>query len=79
MNPDKLVCPHCGGSLFATKQIVNNHIVVDGHGNIVDSMEDNAVLRMEYRKCTTCKEVMGAENELVTEYYFHHVICAQSV
>lgn len=79
MSSGKLVCPQCGGSRFTSKQIVNHHVVLDGEGNVMDSMEDEAVLRMDYRKCTTCLVVHDSMNDLVTEQYFHHVICAQSV
>lgn len=70
------VCPECGGEIFLSSQVVNQQILIDGQGTHLQHVENLSIIRHAPIICATCTNEMSGLEKLVTESYFHLVICA---
>lgn len=69
------VCPECGCASFVYTGSVDAHIFCDGDGNALGTHKDKVEKKTTGAvTCTTCTHETTME-QLVTESYFHLVIC----
>lgn len=67
------VCPECGGHVFQYYKTIPALIVCDGNGKTIN-VEPPAMPEPTEITCITCKHNTQLD-KLVTEDYFHLVIC----
>lgn len=71
------VCPNCGGSRFTKIRTVRERVLIDGNGEELDVLNSDVLGESDELLCGTCGNAMDSIDELVTEAFFHEVICAE--